>query len=122
MAQILVRVDDDLAKQVRRIVREKYGGRRGALSLVVEEALRQAISPPAQISASTLLEVIDYVSRASNEGQPKNQILTNVFLMLDREFEQSILRGTEDLKKGRYRRVPSGEDPIQFLRKLAEKA
>jgi hypothetical protein len=122
MAHILVRVDDDLAKQVRRIVREKYGGRRGALSLVVEEALRQAISPPAQISASTLLEVIDYVSRASNEGQPKDQILTNVFLMLDREFEQSILRSMEDLEKGKYRRVPRGEDPIEFLRKLAEKA
>ncbi len=122
MAQILVRVDEDLAKQVRRIVREKYGGRRGALSLVVEEALKQAVSPPAEISTSTLLEIIDYVSRASIEGQPKDRILTNVFLMLDREFEQSILRGMEDMKKGRYRRAPSGEDPIEFLRKLAEKA
>jgi hypothetical protein len=42
--------------------------------------------------------------------------------MLDREFEQSILRGMEDMKKGRYRRVPIGKDPIEFLRKLAEKA
>jgi len=122
MAQILVKVDDDLAKQVRRIIRDKYGGRRGALSLVVEEALRQAVSPPAEISAATLLEVIDYVSRASKEDQPKDQILTNVFLMLDREFEQSIIRGTDDLRRGRYRQVPSGEDPIKFLRKLAEKA
>ena len=122
MAQILVRVDDDLAKQVRRIVREKYGGRRGALSLVVEEALRQAVSPAAEVSASTLLEVIDYVSKASTEGQPKDQILTNVFLMLDREFEQSIMRGMEDAKKGRYRKVPIDEDSIGFLRKLVEKA
>jgi hypothetical protein len=122
MAQLLVRVEDDLAKQVRRIVREKYGGRRGALSLVVAEALRQAVSPPAEISTSTLLQVIDYVSSASTEGQTKDQILTNVFLMLDREFEQSILRGVEDVKKGRYRRVPSREDPVGFLRKLAEKA
>ncbi len=121
MAQILIRVDDDLARQVRRIVKEKYGGRRGALSLVVEEALRQAFSPRTEISTSTLLEVIDYVSRASNEGQPKNQILTNVFLMLDREFEQSIIRGMEDMKKGKSRRVPSGRDPIKLLRKLAEK-
>ncbi len=121
MAQILVRVDEDLAKQVRRIVREKYGGRRGALSLVVEEALRQAVSPPTEISTSTLLQVIDYVSRASIEGQPKQQILTNVFLMLDREFEQSIERGMEDMRKGNYRRVPSGQDPIEFLRKLAQK-
>jgi hypothetical protein len=122
MAQILVRVDEDLAKQVRRIVREKYGGRRGALSLVVEEALSQAVSPPAEVYTSTLLEIIDYVSNASIEGQPKDQILTNVFLMLDREFEQSILRGMEDMKKGRYRRVPSGKDPIEFLRKLTEEA
>ena len=68
------------------------------------------------------MEVIDYVSRASNEGQPKEQILTNVFLMLDREFEQSIMRGMEDMKKGRCRRVPGSEDPIEFLRKLAEAA
>jgi predicted transcriptional regulator len=122
MAQILVRVDDDLAKQVRRLVREKYGGRRGSLSLVVEEALRQAVSPPTEISTSTLLEIIDYVSRASKEGKRKDQILTNVFLMLDREFEQSIVRGMEDVKKGRYQQVPSSEDPIAFLRKLAEKA
>ena len=118
---MLVRVDDDVAKEVRRIVREKYGGKRGALSMVVEEALKQSISPPTEISASTLLEVIDYVSRASKEGQPKNQILTNVFLMLDREFEQSIVKGMDDLNAGRTRKVPKGEDPVEFLRKLAEK-
>ncbi|MDG6934559.1 MAG: hypothetical protein JRN68_07645 [Nitrososphaerota archaeon] len=121
MAQILVRVDDDLAKEVRKIVKEKYGGRRGALSLVVEEALRAAISPPAEISASSLLEVIDYVSRASKEGQPKDQILTNVFIMLDREFEQSIVAGVEDASKGRVQVVPKGHDAVEFLRGLAER-
>lgn|SRR5487761_530724 len=121
MAQLLIHVDEDLAKEIRRIVREKYGGKRGALSLVVEEALRQAIFPPAEISTSTLLEIIDYVSRASKEGQPKDQILTNVFLMLDREFEQSIIRGMGDMKKGRVSKVPKGKDPIEFLEKLAEK-
>ncbi len=119
MAQILVRVDEDLANEIRRIVKEKYGGRRGALSLVVEEALKGVVSPPAEISSSTLLEVIDYVSRASKEGQSKDQILANVFLMLDREFEQSIVKGIEDLKRGRTRSVPKGEDPVEFLRALA---
>jgi len=122
MAQILVRVDEDLAKEVRRIVKEKYGGRRGALSLVVEEALREVVSPPTEISAASLLEVIDYVSRASKEGQPKDQILTNVFLMLDREFEQSIVTGVEDLRKGRIREVPKGQDAVEFLRNLAKQA
>lgn len=122
MAQILVRVDEDLAKEVRRIVKEKYGGRRGALSLVVEEALRGMVSPPAEISASSLLEVIDYVSRASKEGQAKDQILTNVFLMLDREFEQSVVTGIEDLRKGRMREVPKGADAVEFLRELAKQA
>ncbi|HKW05069.1 MAG TPA: hypothetical protein VJN71_07215 [Nitrososphaerales archaeon] len=122
MAQILVRVEEDLAKEVRRIVKEKYGGRRGALSLVVEEALRVAVSPPAEISASCLLEVIDYVSRASKEGQPKDQILTNVFLMLDRQFEQSIITGVEDLHSGRIREVPKEQDAIEFLRELAKQA
>jgi hypothetical protein len=122
MAQILVRVDEDLAKEVRRMVKEKYGGRRGGLSLIVEKALRDAVSPPAEISSSTLLEVIDYVSRASGENQPKDQILTNVFLMLDREFEQSIIKGLEDQRKGKYKRVPKGRDPVEFLRTLAERA
>ncbi len=118
MAQILIRVDEDIAKEVRRIVKEKYGGKRGALSMVVEAALRQLVSPPAEISASTLLDVIDYVSRASRDGQPKGQILANVFIMLDREFEQSVIRGTEDSKARRVQRVPRGEDPVEFLRKL----
>ncbi len=122
MAQILVRVDEDLAKEVRRIVKEKYGGRRGALSFVVEEALREVVSPPAEISASSLLEVIDYVSRASKEGQPKDQILTNVFLMLDREFEQSVIAGVEDVNKGRIHEVPKGHDAVEFLRELAKQA
>ena len=122
MVQLLVHVNEDVAKEVRRIVREKYGGKRGALSLVVEDALKQAVSPPAEISASTLLEIIDYVARASKEGQSKDQILTNVFLMLDRDFEQSIMRGMDDLKKKRLQRVPRGKDPVEFLERLAKKA
>ena len=122
MAQILVRVDEDLAKEVRRMVKEKYGGRRGGLSLIVEKALRDVVSPPAEISSSTLLEVIDYVSRASGENQPKDQILTNVFLMLDREFEQSIIKGLQDQRRGKYKSVPKGRDPVEFLRALAERA
>ena len=122
MAQILVRVDEDLAKEVRKLVREKYGGKRGSLSLVVENALRDVVSPPATISSSTLLEVIDYVERAAKEGQPKDQILTNVYIMLDREFEQSVIRGVEDMKRGRTTTVPADEDPVAFLRKLAGKA
>jgi hypothetical protein len=122
MAQILVRIDEDIARQVRRIVKEKYGGRRGSLSLMVEDALRKTISPPAAISSSTLLEVIDYVERAAKEGQPKDQILANVYIMLDREFEQSVIRGVEDMKSGRSKTVPAGENPIGFLRKLASQA
>jgi len=120
MAQILVRIDEDLAKEVRRIVKEKYGGRRGVLSLVVEEALREVVSPPTEISAASLLEVIDYVFKASKEGQAKDQILANVFLMLDREFEQSIVTGVEDLRKGRIHEVPKGQDAVEFLRGLAK--
>ena len=122
MAQILVRVDEDLAKEVRRIVKERYGGRRGALSLVVEDALRDALSPPATISSSTLLEVIDYVARAAKGGEPKDQILTNVYIMLDREFEQSVVRGVDEMKAGQVTTVPDEEDPVAFLRKLASRS
>ncbi len=120
MPQILVHLDDELVREIRKIVKDKYGSRRGSLSIVVEDALKRSLVPPEEISASTLLEVIDYVSRASKEGQPKDQILTNVFLMLDRQFEQSITRGLEDAKKrGRTKTVPKRTDPIDFPRKLA---
>lgn len=120
MVQILVHLDDEIAEEVRKIVREKYGSKRGALSLVIEDALKRALIPTEEISASTLLEVIDYVSRASKENQPKEQILTNVYLMLDRQFEQSIIRGLNDAKtKSRTKTVPKGSDPVEFLRKLA---
>ena len=85
--------------------------------LTVEESA--AISPPVEISASTMLEVIDYVSEASKEGRPKDEMLTNVYLMLDRQFEQSIVKGIRDAREGRYGAVPKGEEPVEFLRKLA---
>ena len=119
MGQILVHLDDEIVKEIRKIVKEKYGSRKGSLSLVVEDALRRALVPAEEISASTMLEIIDYVSRASKEGQPKDQILTNVYLMIDRQFEQSIVRGLEDARKSRTRIVPKGRDPIEFLRKFA---
>ena len=121
MTQILVHLDDELVRQVRKLIEQRYGGRRGSLSLLVEEALRKAISPPAEISTSTLLELIDYVSRASKEGRSKDEILTNAFIMLDRQFEQSIMRGTVDMKQRKANEVPRGKDPVEFLRELASK-
>ncbi len=121
MTQILVRLDDELVQQVRKMIEKRYRGRRGSLSLLVEEALRKAVSPPAEISTSTLLEFIDYVSRASKEGRSKDEILTNVFIMFDRQFEQSIIRGTEDMKQRKAKEVPGGRDPVEFLRELASK-
>jgi hypothetical protein len=123
MPQILVHLDQDLVRELRKIIKEKYGNKRGSLSILVEDALKRSLVPPSEISVPTLLEIVDYVSRAAKEGQPKDQILTNVYLMLDRQFEQSILRGLEDKqKKGKkMKTVPGGEDPIEFLRALAGK-
>jgi len=120
MVQIVVHLDDEIAKQLRKILKEKYGDRRGALSLAVEETLKQSLVPTTEISAAALLEIIDYVSRASKENQPKDQILTNVYLILDRQFEQSIVRGLNDSKtKSRVKTFPKGTNPVEFLRKLA---
>lgn len=55
-------------------------------------------------------------------GQPKDRTLTNVDLTLDREFEKSIVKGIENARVGRYKAVPKGEEPVEFLRKLAAKA
>jgi hypothetical protein len=105
------------SNEVRKLIKEKYGAKTGSLRLVVEEALKQALVPGSEISAATLLETIDYVSRASKENQPKDQILTNVYLTLDRQFEQSIMRGLDDSKnKRKTKTAPKVSDPVEFLR------
>jgi HKD family nuclease len=105
------------SNEVRKLIKEKYGAKTGSLRLVVEEALKQALVPSSEISAATLLETIDYVSRASKENQPKDQILTNVYLTLDRQFEQSIMRGLDDSKnKRKTKTAPKVSDPVEFLR------
>jgi len=120
MPQILLHLDEELVREIRKLVKEKYSSRKGSQSIVIAAALKRSLVPPEEISASMLLEVIDYVFRASKEGQQKEQILTNVFLMLDRQFEQSVIRGLEDAKKsGRTKKVLKGNDPVDFLRKLA---
>ena len=40
MGKIIVTLTDEIEKKLREIVRAKYGNKRGALSIVVEEALK----------------------------------------------------------------------------------
>jgi hypothetical protein len=40
MGKIIVTLTDDIERKLREIVRVKYGNKKGALSIVVEEALK----------------------------------------------------------------------------------
>ncbi|MGQ9691456.1 MAG: hypothetical protein ACUVQY_09400 [Thermoproteota archaeon] len=40
MGKILVTLTDDLERSLREIVKTKYGNKKGALSIIVEEALK----------------------------------------------------------------------------------
>ena len=122
MKQLLIHINEELDKELRRLVKEKYGGRKGALSLLAEEAFQTLVEPEREISVATLLNVIDYIAEATKQGLSRDQILTNVFLILDQEFEQSIMQGIADKKSGRLYRVPEKVDPIEFLQALASKA
>ena len=42
--------------------------------------------------------------------------------MLDREFEQSITTGVEDVSRGKVHEIPKGHDAVEFLRELAKRA
>jgi len=74
-----------------------------------------------EISETTLLRIVDYVYKAAKERRSKDQIVTNVYLILDRRFEQSVKKGLRDSKNGsRVKRVPRGSNPVEFLRNLAD--
>ncbi len=122
MKQLLIHIDEQLERELRRLIKERYGDRKGALSLLAEEAFRELIEPERDISVATLLNVIDYVAEATKQGLSRDQILTNVFIILDQEFEQSIIQGIADKKSGRVYKAPDKIDPVKFLQALASKA
>ena len=117
MAHIPIRVDEDVARKVRRIVEEKYGGKRGALSMVVEGALRQLVSPPAEISASTLLAVIDYVSRAARTDS-RSSICLQTCSSYSTGNSSRASSGEPRIRRRGGSTESRGEDPVEFLRKL----
>jgi hypothetical protein len=44
MGKIIVTLTDDIEKKLREIVRTKYGNKKGALSIIVEEALKNYLA------------------------------------------------------------------------------
>jgi hypothetical protein len=39
--KLVASISDDLDDELRKYIKERYGGRRGALSIVVEEAIKE---------------------------------------------------------------------------------
>jgi hypothetical protein len=44
MGKIIVTLTDDVEKKLREIVRTRYGNKKGALSIIVEEALKNYLA------------------------------------------------------------------------------
>ncbi len=44
MGKIIVTLTDQVEKKLREIVKAKYGNKRGALSIIVEEALKEYLA------------------------------------------------------------------------------
>lgn len=44
MGKIIVTLTDDVENKLRKIVRTKYGNKKGALSIIVEEALKNYLA------------------------------------------------------------------------------
>jgi len=44
MGKIIVTLTDNVENKLRNIVKNKYGNKKGALSIIVEEALKQYLS------------------------------------------------------------------------------
>jgi hypothetical protein len=44
MGKVIVTLTDKIEKELREIARTKYGNKRGALSIIVEEALKNYLS------------------------------------------------------------------------------
>jgi len=44
MGKIIVTLTDDIEKKLRNVVKTKYGNKRGAMSIIVEEALKNYLT------------------------------------------------------------------------------
>jgi hypothetical protein len=44
MGKIIVTLTDEVEKKLREIIRTKYGNKKGALSIIVEEALKKYLA------------------------------------------------------------------------------
>lgn len=118
MKQLLIRIDDNLERELRETIRRRFGGRRGALSQLVEEALREYMHPRSEITSATLIEALDLIADMVSQGKSKADILANLEILLDPEFEASIIRAIRE--KGIV--LPKSIKPSQFLhRKLKRK-
>jgi hypothetical protein len=114
MKQLLIRIDDDLDKELREAIRRRFGSRKGSLSHFVERALRDYIHPKSEITSATLIEAIDLIADMTSQGKSKADILANLEILLDPEFEASITRAIRE--KGIV--VPPATKPSQFLHKM----
>ncbi|MBI4258133.1 MAG: hypothetical protein HY619_04185 [Thaumarchaeota archaeon] len=117
MKQLLIRIDDDVDKELRRVIKTRFGSRKGSLSQFVEQALRDYIRPRTEITNATLIEAIDLIADMISQGKSKADILANLEILFDPEFEASITRGIRE--KGIA--VPPTTKPSQFLRKMLKR-
>ena len=117
MKQLLIRIDDDLDKELREAIRRRIGSRKGSLSQFVEQAIRDYIHPRSEIANATLIEAMDLIADMIYQGKSKADILANLEILFDPEFEASIIRGIRE--KGIV--VPPTTKPSQFLHKMLKR-
>jgi Arc/MetJ-type ribon-helix-helix transcriptional regulator len=59
MVNITISLPDDTVKRLRRAVKERYGGRKGAISGLIREALEEKLGPQEVATLPTLFKAYD---------------------------------------------------------------
>lgn len=61
-------------------------------------------------------EVLEFMEEAVKEGLSREEILSQIDLMLDKEAQKRIKQSEREIKQGKARRFKSAKEAISWLR------
>lgn len=63
----------------------------------------------------TMREMIGFMEQAVKEGLSKEEIMSQIDLMLDKDAQKRLRQGQRDVKEGRVRHIKHSEDLLASL-------
>lgn len=64
----------------------------------------------------TMKEILDFMEGAVKEGFSKEEIMSQIDLMLDEEAQRRIKESAKEIRQGKGKRVKTAKEAIAWLR------